>query len=148
MLGGYADGSLRLITLAPEVSVAWALSRHGNAVVSVAAHPLKPLALTAARCGLLCAIACIACCQQQYLGGMHARAEQRERGQMPVHAARTPHVVGAGACLLQSRMCGQASMQVAARLCPRRPSDPTYTYPAAAPRAVRRMLRAVTAHCQ
>ena len=51
MLGGYADGSLRLITLQPEVSVAWALSRHSNALVAVAAHPLKPLALTAARYG-------------------------------------------------------------------------------------------------
>ena len=51
VLGGYADGSLRLLSIR-DVGVVWTSERHtGSGVVSVQLHPRRPLAISAGRCG-------------------------------------------------------------------------------------------------
>ncbi|KAG2491091.1 hypothetical protein HYH03_010535 [Edaphochlamys debaryana] len=53
LVGGYADGSLRLFTLEPAVELQWALARHPAPIVGVVPHPRRPVVLSASSDGSL-----------------------------------------------------------------------------------------------
>lgn len=48
ILGGYADGSLRLFKL-DDVAVVWSSNRHSQPVAVVQVHPRQRLAISASR---------------------------------------------------------------------------------------------------